>query len=143
MWGANDPCDRKPMMWEEMTFEDESILPNQSKREVSYEVKFDDDMFNYYKKVIKIRNSNPALQLGDFKTVLTDDENEIYVFERNYNNQKVIFVLNNNPAIRNVELSLESGTYKDVFNEGSIYEAKGGKLKLELSGKSGSVLVLQ
>jgi glycosidase len=122
--GANDPCDRKPMVWEEMTFEDESMLPDQSKRETSNKVKFDDDMFNYYKKVIKIRNSNPALQLGDFKTVLTDDENEIYVFERNYNNQKVIFVLNNNPAIRNIELSLESGTYKDVFNEDSIYEAK-------------------
>ena len=126
-----------------MTFEDESMLPDQSKRETSNKVKFDDDMFNYYKKIIKIRNSHPALQFGDFKTVLTDDENEIYVFERNYNTQKVIFVLNNNPAILNVELSLESGMYKDVFNEDSIYEAKVGKLKLELSGKSGSVLVLQ
>jgi glycosidase len=140
MWGANDPCDRKPMTWKEMKFEDESLLPDQSKRSISYEVKFDEDMFNYYKKVIQIRNSHPALQLGDFKTILTDDENEIYAFERNYDNQKVIVVLNNNQAAQNTELSLNSGTYKDVFND-KIYEAADGKVKLELMAKSGSILV--
>jgi glycosidase len=143
MWGANDPCDRKPMMWKEMKFDNESLLPDQSKRGTPYEVKFDDNLFNYYKKIIEIRNSHLALQLGNFKTVLTDDENEIFAFERNYNNQKVIVVLNNNKTIQNAELLLQSGTYKDIFNEGKIYEAKDGKLKLELNSKSGSVMVLQ
>jgi len=143
MWGANDPCDRKPMTWKEMKFENESLLPDQSKRPVSYEVKFDDDMFNYYKKVIQIRNSHPALQLGDFKTILTDDKNEIYAFGRNYENQEVIVILNNNPAAQNIEVLLNPGIYKDVFNEDKVYEANDGKLKVELNSKSGSVLVLQ
>ncbi len=143
MWGANDPCDRKPMTWKEMKFENDSVLPDQSKRKTSYEVKFDEEMFNYYKKIIEIRNSHPALQLGDFKTVLTDDENEIYAFERNYDKEKVIVVLNNNKSVQNADLLIKAGAYKDVFNEGKSYEAKDGKLRLELNGKSASVLVLQ
>jgi glycosidase len=142
MWGANDPCDRKPMTWKEMKFENESLLPVQSKRSISYEVEFDEHMFNYYKKIIEIRNSHLALQLGDFKTILTDDENEVYAFERNYDKQKVIVVLNNNQALQTTELLIEPGTYKDVFNERRIFELKEGKLKIELDSKSGSVLVL-
>ncbi|MFM8684572.1 MAG: glycoside hydrolase family 13 protein [Chthoniobacterales bacterium] len=32
MWGANDPDCRKPMVWEDMIYEDEVVLPDGSKR---------------------------------------------------------------------------------------------------------------
>ena len=40
MWGANDPCCRKPMVWEDLQYESESRLPVQSKRKKIDEVQF-------------------------------------------------------------------------------------------------------
>ena len=31
MWGGNDPDCRKPMIWDDMKFENENTLPNQKK----------------------------------------------------------------------------------------------------------------
>ena len=40
------------------------------------------ELFEHYKKMISIRNSHPALQLGDYKTLLVDDKNEILRIEK-------------------------------------------------------------
>ena len=66
MWGGTDPCCRKPMVWEDLTYSDEVYLPDGSKKEVPDKVEFNKDLFNHYKKLIKIRNDNIAHSTGRF-----------------------------------------------------------------------------
>ena len=142
MWGANDPCCRKPMVWLDMKYQDEVFLPNQSKKEFPDKVEFDKDLFNYYKKIIAIRNSYPALQLGDFLPILVDDKNEVLAFERNYENQKVIVVLNNSKDDQQIYIPVIKGSsYKDIWNDNNIYKVADGKLQMNLSSKKGAILI--
>jgi glycosidase len=142
MWGANDPCCRKPMVWLDMKYQDEVFLPDQSKKEKPDKVEFDHDLFNYYKKIIRIRNSYPALQLGDFKLILIDDKNELLAFERNHKGQKVIVILNNNKTNRQIELTVSvDKNYKDIWNGDEIYKSFDGKLKINLSAKTGAIII--
>ncbi len=40
MWGANDPCCRKPMVWDDLVYNDEIYLPNQQRKENPDKVSF-------------------------------------------------------------------------------------------------------
>ncbi len=140
MWGANDPCCRKPMVWEDMDYEDEIYLPDQSKRSKPCKVEFSHDLFNYYRKLIHIRNSSAALRLGDFKTIMTDDKNDVFAFSRNYKGEQIIIVLNNSASGRYVELEVRGKTtYRDLLNGGKI-KSSGKNISLNIEGKSGRIL---
>ena len=142
MWGANDPCCRKPMVWPDIKYKDETFLPDQSIKEKPDKVEFDYDLFNYYKKIIKIRNSYPALQLGGFKPLLADDRNQVLAFERNYERQKVIVVINNGKLVRQVNIPVnKTASYKDVWNNDAVYNAEGSNIKISLQPKKGAILI--
>jgi cyclomaltodextrinase / maltogenic alpha-amylase / neopullulanase len=142
MWGANDPCCRKPMVWPDLKYQDEVFLPNQSKREIADKVEFNNDLFNYYKKIISIRNTYPALQLGDFNSVLIDDKNTVLAFERNYENQKVIVVLNNSKDDQQIIIPvIKENSFKDIWNDNKTYKIADGKLQINLSSKKGAILI--
>jgi len=139
MWGANDPDCRKPMVWDDIEYEDEIFLPDQSKRKEPMQVKFDEDMFAHYKKLIHIRNGNEALQLGDFRTELIDDEKNIYIFSRNYKYETVIVVINNSSRPQEIELTTTSANFSDLLNEEEL-SSHDGKLKLTVDKKWGRIL---
>ena len=92
--------------------------------------------------MISIRNSNIALRRGDFKAVLIDDKRELYGFERNYKENKVIVLINNGPAMADVELdmSLSDVEYLDALTD-KIYSVKNNKLQLTLNSKEGLILL--
>jgi glycosidase len=141
MWGANDPCCRKPMVWSDLKYDNEVCLPDQSKKEAADKVEFNKDTFTHYKKMISIRNKYPALQLGDFKTLLIDEKNEIYAFERTLDNQSIIIVLNNSLVNKSITLSTQHNEYyKDLLNEEMII-VEDGKINFNLEGKWGRVLL--
>lgn len=94
MWGGNDPDCRKPMLWEDINYEDEIFNADGSKHE-SEIVEINTTLFEHYKKLIHIRNENKSLQLGSYKTILADDEKNIFVFKRVYKGEKIVVVINN------------------------------------------------
>ncbi|MGE5410666.1 MAG: alpha-glucosidase C-terminal domain-containing protein, partial [Clostridiales bacterium] len=140
MWGANDPDCRKPMLWDDMTYSEEVFLPDQTKKKQHDKVEFNKDLFNHYKKLISIRNANPALQLGDYKTILIDDKKELYGFSRSYKGETVFVVLNNSNNEQTVSLAVKgSFNYKDAMGSGTTYDK--GKIKLTIPAKWGSILI--
>lgn len=143
MWGATDPCCRKPMVWEEFVCSDEVFLPDQTRKKTPDKVAFNKDIFNHYKKLIGIHNSYKALQLGDFKTLLCDDKNLIYAFSRNYKNQSVIVILNNGEKKAKCVFKLSpQSAYKDVLNNNLKFQAdKKGFLLLDINAKWARILV--
>lgn len=143
MWGATDPCCRKPMVWEDMTYCDETFLPDQTKKKSPDKVAFKKDIFDHYRKLIEIRNSCEALQLGDFSTLICDDKNLIYAFSRNYKKQNIIIVINNGKKKTKCVLKLSPGSlYTDVLNKNlKFYTGKKSFLSLDIDGKWGRILV--
>lgn len=140
MWGADDPDDRKPMVWPDLTYENERSHPVPGKSRTNDEVKFDIPLFEYYKKIVAVRNSNAALRRGDFTTLLVDDTRHIYAFRRKAENNEVVVVLNNSPTRHVLELPLdENSRWRDELT-GKRYEVQ-GTLRVSLDYRAGAVLV--
>jgi glycosidase len=140
MWGANDPDCRKPMVWDDLQYEDESFLPDQTQRKVPLKVYVNNDILNHYKKLIKIRKDNDALMLGDFKTLLTDDLHNVYAFSRNYNGTGIIVIINNSDIPAGVAIPADGNEYLDLLN-GDIIKTTGGKLNVQTDYKWGRILL--
>jgi glycosidase len=127
------------MVWKEFKYDDEALLPDQSPRQKACTVEFNQDLFNHYKKMISIRNAHPALRLGDFKTLLTDDLNDVYVYSRSYKDRTIIVALNNSGSMKKIRLNNIHLNFKDLLNGDEIY-SENGNLEFEIKGKWGRVL---
>lgn len=117
MWGGNDPDSRKPMIWSDIKYKDEVFNPNGSTHAPD-KVEVNTSLYNHYKKLIAIRNNNPSLQLGTFKTLFTDDEKGIFIFEREYKGKKVVIAINNGDTKYIVDIpELRNKCMKDLLGE--------------------------
>ena len=105
MWGGDDPDDRKPMVWSEFKYESETHHPFGKKRP-NDSVEFDSSLFNWYKKIIAIRKGNKALSLGDIKFKIIDNDKKILAYERNFENETLWVVINNNHNANRIALKV-------------------------------------
>ena len=85
MWGADDPHDRKPMIWKNLKYDDENInaLSGFKKGWGKYKVEVIEDLLQYYQKIIAIRKNHPALIKGTAKFLLTEND-KLFAFRRDY-----------------------------------------------------------
>lgn len=82
MWGSDDPNNRKPMLWPDLApyaNADEDVP--------------DEDLLAYYKRAIALRNEFPALRTGVFETILTDDEQDLWVFRRTLAHEQLLVAM--------------------------------------------------
>jgi cyclomaltodextrinase / maltogenic alpha-amylase / neopullulanase len=145
MWGANDPCCRKPMVWKDLTYSDEIYLPDGTKSEHADTVKFNDELFTHYKKLIAIRNLRKALQTGDFKTLAADDGSKIYAFSRSHGAEYIVTILNNSDREQKCQIKVErKGAYRDLINRNKVIRtAARDMLYLIVGPLQGRILQLQ
>jgi glycosidase len=129
MWGGDDPDCRKPMIWQELEYENEQSHPF-NKTRTSDEVSFNQDLFDWYRKLISIRNENKTLQLGNINFILIDDENDIICYQRSLADEKVFIILNNKNT--DGEIKLDLGLL--LSNDGALIELIEGK-EFRTSGK--------
>ena len=142
MWGATDPYCRKPMLWEEFTYDEERNPSHVNQGEV-YDQKADKDLFQWYQKLIKIRKENSVLVYGKFKEILNDDEKDIIVYERYDDNNSVIVVINNSfYEYNNYEIQIENADtkYFELIYGNMVRTKKNGKMNLNLKPKRGMIL---
>ncbi len=98
MWSPDDPSDRQPMIWKDLQPYDDP------------QVTFDQGKFDWYQRLIAVRNHFAALQLGFLHPVRMDDAKGIYVFSRDLRNEHVYVVLNHNAHAQTVDFSpVETG----------------------------------
>lgn len=106
MWGADDPDQRKPLWWDEFCFEDESRYNFQPGEKQYDQVGFNEAQFEYYKKLISIRKTNPVLVSGDIKFLTATGGQLVY---QRYDKQNEILVLfNNQDLVQNFNLPADS-----------------------------------
>lgn len=95
------------------------------------------------KKIINIRKNNLALILGDFKTLLA--EQDIFAFARGYFSNKVIVVFNKSKQSKEVKLILPKDYQGKEFNPSfnSKYTINGKTLTLNLAENSFDILIVK
>jgi glycosidase len=117
MWGGDDPDCRKPMIWPDLIYEPEVSHPFDKPRSKD-DVSFNQKLFEWYKKLINIRNENPVLALGDIDFFLIDNENEIFGYERTLGDDKMIIILNNKNKMTDYKLNLSNSLPgEDIFKD--------------------------
>lgn len=143
MWGATDPYCRKPMLWKEFLYDDEKNPSHINQNEV-YEQKVDSDLFEWYKKLIRIRLENKTLVYGKFREVFADNERDVIAYERVIEDQLIIVVINNSfNSWENVEFetNYQDERFIDLVTEGRTFRTgSNGKIKLDLKAKEGLIL---
>ena len=115
MWGGNDPDDRKPMIWDDIEYADE-VYNADGSTHAPDKVEINEDLFNHYKKLIHIRKDNPALQLGSYRLVLADDDNDILIFERAFEGETIFVVINNSDSEQVIDVEEVQGSYTDLLS---------------------------
>jgi len=143
MWGANDPCCRKPMVWDDLQYADEVYRPDGGNRARPDKVAFDHELHAHYRKLIHLRNAHPVLQLGDFRTLRCNDAARLFVFSRNYENEQIVVVINNGAEMQQVALAVSAGgRYQDLLEkENGLHTANDGTLQISVAAKDGRVLL--
>jgi glycosidase len=142
MWGADDPDERKPMVWPDLVYDNEATHPIPGKTRTNDVVKFDGTIFEFFKKVIEIRKENDALRQGSFQSVPAPGAKDIYAFRRESEGNSVLVVLNNSDKTETVTLPLNTkASYRDVMNGNEQFMTNDGTLMIALVGKLGRVLV--
>ncbi len=120
IWGGNDPDCRKPMIWEDRKYEAETYNPDQTKHDPD-EVTFNKELFKWYQKFMTLRKKYKSLQLGDYTTVVKDDEQKLYIFSRKYNGEEVLVLVNrSDKPVRYTSSLLKTGKYRDVFTQKTV-----------------------
>ena len=120
MWGANDPDCRKPMVWSEKKYDAETFNPDQSKHSPD-EVIFDQDLFDWYRKFIGLRQQYKSIKLGSYSTLTTDDEKKLYAFSRKLGNEEVIVIVNrSDKSLLFTHPELSKQKYKNLFTHLSV-----------------------
>ncbi len=144
MWGANDPCCRKPMLWDDIAYADEVYLPDGTKRQKGDEVVPDKELFAWYKKLIALRTSSEVLQLGDYKPVIIDDKFSVYGFSRNYKGNSAVVIVNNGELDSSVGFSVSKDEIAvDKLDGDKRIREEDGKISFILPKKSGKIFFME
>ncbi len=160
MWGADDPQDRKPMLWDDIEYEKETetldkyrkknvefsdeVQVDEANGMISYPVKENEELNSWYKKIIEIRNDNIELYSnGELKYILTDDDKNILAYQRENDEKVSIVIVNNNDKKQKIKIPTEvSGKYIELTKD-EEYETFEKNIELDLEGKTGIILYLK
>ena len=125
MWGADDPDCRKPMVWDDITYEDERAAYDPSKSRPVDIVRPDTALKSFYMKLCKMRKENPVLVYGDLTFSVAENKSQTLAYNRSMGNDEIVVVINRSdkpktikvPVKNNGEyLSLLSGDNKGIFS---------------------------
>ncbi|MBI1185623.1 alpha-amylase [bacterium] len=139
MWGGNDPDCRKPMWWPDIAYSPEKYLPNQSTHQPDA-VEINKKLFKHYQKMIAIRKAHPALQTGDYKTIVADDDLRLFGFERTNDSETIRVVFNNASTPQTYSIKGPAEQMTDLIS-GNIYAAEAGTIAIEIPAKWAVVLL--
>jgi cyclomaltodextrinase len=143
MWGANDPCCRKPMLWPGLRYHDEATGPDGLPRAQPDAVAFDQELFDHYKRCIALRHDLPVLRTGAVKTLLCDDARALLVHLRSDRRAHAVVAINRGSEPIEEALALPKGQWLDKVTGKALKADAKGRIKLALAPISGTVLGLQ
>lgn len=139
MWGADDPICRNPMWWED-------LMPYDNPDYVIRK-----DVFQHYQRLFEIRRNHPVLSHGDYRTLLAEDDREVFAFLRYspLHDEAILVVANNNAGEQKVSIKSPGGKVLPngfggalaLMGDISMDEGDGGaRLDLRIPQASGAII---
>ncbi len=139
MTGANDPCCRKPMLWEDIRHEPERMSPQGVPFPQAIAISPDMDLHDHYRKLIRVRRDHPALWRGAYRTLLCDDSRQLFCFERFTDQERLLILLNGDAKAHAIRLDHAAGAALDLLS-GERFDAGGDAAEILLPGRWGRIL---
>jgi len=147
MWGADDPCDRMPMVWPDMRFAAQRSDPRGRPRQAD-DVSFDHSLHEFYRAAIAFRRQSPPLRRGGIEFLAPDDRAGFLAFRRAIDKDVLVVGLNRGDEPYEWTLPLPAGmvarqvfTASGEFQRVAIRKAD-GRAVVSLPGREGIVLRL-
>ena len=122
MWGSDDPNNRKPMLWRDL-----------EPYEVPEENAVSEDVLAHYRAVIALRREHSALRTGSFRTIATDDTEDIWSYVRSDDGETLLVTLNAGES--EARTTLPDGSWAPLFPTATETDESGVVTIPGLSGR--------
>lgn len=154
MWGGDDPCDRKPMVWSDLEFDPEVMDPRGPEREPDT-IEYEAELVDFFTGAIGLRNTYAALRRGEFHPVLAMDDQNVVAYARTLGDERIVVVLNRSEEDRTVRLPLDRSLRRGLrtsatplfYTQGEASDlrsrVRGRGLDVELPALGGAVFLLE
>jgi glycosidase len=143
MWGADDPDDRKPMVWEDLDYEDEKTDPRGLER-LPDPVSFDVELRAFYRDLGSLRREYESLRRGAFDVHESDDSDDSFSFIRSTETESLWILLN--PSSKDALFTIPTGMVpRPVFhaNQEPVMMLGVGQPSIKLVPNSGAIIDLE
>lgn len=138
MWGADDPDDRKPMVWADLRYHDETADPYGRPRHRDRVVP-DTALFRLYQSLIALRKQHLRLLVdGTLRWLLTDDARGLLAYERVLGARRAIVAFNASGAPRRISVAAK-GTFRLAFPTPGPAIVSNGRLEAPLPPRTAKV----
>lgn len=135
MWGGDDPDDRKPMVWDDLKYDDEQADPLGRERKAD-PVAFDQKLFDFYQSVIQLRRDHPVLRRGTIEFVSHDDAAKFVAFRRTHEGKSVLVAMNRGDQPFDWNFGFASSTTPKL-----IFQASAGHVDRRVGGRDQAAVV--
>ncbi|MGB3542865.1 glycoside hydrolase family 13 protein [Rubrivirga sp.] len=136
MWGADDPDDRKPMLWPDLEYEPETALPDGSSRPAD-RVEVDRDLLAFTRRALRLRRDHSELFATG--TVSWEPSGDVLVFQRRGAEETAVVIVNASSRTERVSVGAVMDSAALVLNVGPRPGRAGGALTL--APRSGAVFI--
>ena len=149
MWGADDPHDRKPMVWDDLKYDDEVINKESGFKKGfgKYTVEQNKEILNYYKRLTHLRKNNIALQKGALNFLYSNDEKQTFIFERKEKDNWFVIAFNLGDATDKISLYFNEQkiSYEEILSaeKGSFISTDQLGLNFEFNIPSKTAFIYQ
>lgn len=77
-----------------------------------WEKEHEDNFISYYSQLIALRRKYKALQVGNYRTIICDKQNEIYGYAREYDKEKIYIIMNVSSSEKIIDVKSFATEYK-------------------------------
>ncbi len=140
MWGADDPDDRKPIWWPDMTFASEATRAYSPRTLPPDTIRADQELMAYYSSLATIRSSYPVLATGALQFLLADDARMCLAYSRTDETDEIIALFNRSETSQTLKIETQKKLYRDLMT-GEQIDTKNGTLSVEVNSISGRLLI--
>jgi glycosidase len=143
MWGADDPDCRKPMVWDDITYDDERAAFDPAKSRPIDAVRPDTALRSFYTKLCTMRKDNPVLVYGDLFFSVADDQKMVLAYNRRLDKEELVVVFNRSFKPQSVTVPVKNdGEYLDLLS-GNNKSVISNKNRIELNLEPLTAVVLK
>ena len=129
MWGADDPDNRKPMIWDDLAYDDQAQGPF-GPDTVSIPVGFNAEMRAFYTELVSMRSRHPALRSGDVHMESIGESDDVLIMHRSTSNQSLVVLINRGNEPVNTTWIQEEGATMLFSTDSNVSRTAAGEVLL-------------